>query len=186
MYLGINNFTIEFDLCFSHIEVLTKCSPCMYGVENAIDISSIYKTPPRKISHIVKSHKKVSLSRLPYDNRLRTPGGCNNIEYLSTYLKHKSRDISFFRDLFFSCQIVLKFCTEHGSNNACHTQNTESDWANEMDVMDELDFARVELTHWGRVTHICVGNLIIIGSDNGLLPGRAPSHFLNQCWNIKL
>ena len=27
-------------------------------------------------------------------------------------------------------------------------------------------------TNWGRVTHICVGNLIIIGSDNGLLPGR--------------
>ena len=28
------------------------------------------------------------------------------------------------------------------------------------------------LTHWGRVTHICVGKLKIIGSDNGLLPGR--------------
>ena len=28
------------------------------------------------------------------------------------------------------------------------------------------------LTHWGRVTHICVGRLIIIGSDNGLLPER--------------
>ena len=26
------------------------------------------------------------------------------------------------------------------------------------------------LTHWGRVTHIC--NLAIIGSDNGLSPGR--------------
>ena len=26
-------------------------------------------------------------------------------------------------------------------------------------------------THWGRVTHICVGNLTIIGSDNGLSPG---------------
>ena len=26
------------------------------------------------------------------------------------------------------------------------------------------------LTHWGWVTHICVGKLIIIGSDNGLLP----------------
>ena len=25
-------------------------------------------------------------------------------------------------------------------------------------------------THWGRVTHICVGNLTIIGSDNGLSP----------------
>ena len=28
------------------------------------------------------------------------------------------------------------------------------------------------LNHWGRVTHICVGNLTIIGSDNGLSPGR--------------
>ena len=28
------------------------------------------------------------------------------------------------------------------------------------------------LTHWGRVTHICVGNLTIIVSDNGLSPGR--------------
>ena len=30
----------------------------------------------------------------------------------------------------------------------------------------------VMLTHWGRVTHICVGKLIIIGSDNGLSPDR--------------
>ena len=29
-----------------------------------------------------------------------------------------------------------------------------------------------DLTHWGRVTHICVGNLTIIGPDNGLSPGR--------------
>ena len=28
------------------------------------------------------------------------------------------------------------------------------------------------LTHSGRVTHICVSNLTIIGSDNGLSPGR--------------
>ena len=28
------------------------------------------------------------------------------------------------------------------------------------------------LTHWGRVAHICVSKLIIIGSDNGLSPGR--------------
>ena len=32
------------------------------------------------------------------------------------------------------------------------------------------------LTHWGRVTHICVSRLTITGSDNG--------HYLNQCWNI--
>ena len=28
------------------------------------------------------------------------------------------------------------------------------------------------LTHWGRVTHICVSKLTIIGSDNGLAPTR--------------
>ena len=30
----------------------------------------------------------------------------------------------------------------------------------------------MSLTHWGRVTHICVSKLAIIGSDNGLSPGR--------------
>ena len=29
-----------------------------------------------------------------------------------------------------------------------------------------------DITHWGRVTHICVVKLTIIGSDNGLSPGR--------------
>ena len=32
--------------------------------------------------------------------------------------------------------------------------------------------SHVILTHWGRVTQICVGKLAIIGSDNGLSPGR--------------
>ena len=30
----------------------------------------------------------------------------------------------------------------------------------------------VVLTHWGRVTHICVSRPTITGSDNGLSPGR--------------
>ena len=29
-----------------------------------------------------------------------------------------------------------------------------------------------QLTHWGRVTHLCVSKLTIIGSDNGLTPDR--------------
>ena len=35
------------------------------------------------------------------------------------------------------------------------------------------------LTHWGRVMHICVSKLTIIGSDNGLLP----DHYLKLYWN---
>ena len=30
----------------------------------------------------------------------------------------------------------------------------------------------------------CVNNLTIIGLDKDLSPGRLPSHYLNQCWNI--
>ena len=41
-----------------------------------------------------------------------------------------------------------------------------------MNVVDKRVFTRFELTHCGRVTHICVGNLAIIGSDNGLSPDR--------------
>ena len=49
-------------------------------------------------------------------------------------------------------------------------------WANQEYVIAKRDFVRfgfkMILTYWGRVTHICVGNLNIIGSDNGLSPGR--------------
>ena len=33
-------------------------------------------------------------------------------------------------------------------------------------------FLPIRINHWSRVTHICVGKLIIIGSDNGLSPAR--------------
>ena len=40
------------------------------------------------------------------------------------------------------------------------------------------------LTHWGRVTHVCVGNLTIIGSDNGLLPGRRQAIIWTTAWTL--
>ena len=36
------------------------------------------------------------------------------------------------------------------------------------------------LTHWDRVMHTCVGNLTIIGSDNGLSPGRCQAIMWNN------
>ena len=41
-------------------------------------------------------------------------------------------------------------------------------WSHFIDASDHFD----GLTHWGRVTHICVAELTIIVSDNGLSPGR--------------
>ena len=39
------------------------------------------------------------------------------------------------------------------------------------------------LTHWGRMMHICVSKLTIIGLE-WLVAWWARSHYLNQCWNI--
>ena len=39
-------------------------------------------------------------------------------------------------------------------------------------MLKRLDGWKDALTHWGRVTHICVGKLTITGSDNGLSPDR--------------
>ena len=39
-------------------------------------------------------------------------------------------------------------------------------------MLPEINSARQGLTHWRRVTHICVSKITIIGSDNGLSPDR--------------
>ena len=38
------------------------------------------------------------------------------------------------------------------------------------------------LTHWGRVTHICVSKLTTTGSDNGLSPGRRQAIIWTNAW----
>ena len=47
--------------------------------------------------------------------------------------------------------------------NTCHEVSWQFGWLNSLCN---------DLTHWGRVTHICVSKLTIIVSDNGLPPGR--------------
>ena len=59
--------------------------------------------------------------------------------------------------------ITMKFCTRH---NSCKClSNFEFD-------RNIVDGTGAWLTHWSRVTHICVGKLNTIGSDNGLSPDR--------------
>ena len=52
---------------------------------------------------------------------------------------------------------------------------TSGAWCISNLLLENLKFFKtdyIQLTHWGRLTHICVSKLTIIGSDNGLLPGR--------------
>ena len=44
--------------------------------------------------------------------------------------------------------------------------------ARECEWMHMSDHSAVSFTHLGRVTHICVSKLTIIGADNGLPPSR--------------
>ena len=41
-----------------------------------------------------------------------------------------------------------------------------------------------ELTHWGRVTNVCVGNLTTFVSDNGLSPGRRRAIIWTNAWML--
>ena len=75
------------------------------------------------------------------------------------------------------CKVhTLMICCQHGPHSDCDLAS----WDN-ITIIILLIICCVScvpykphslLTHWGRVTHICVGKLTIIGSDKGLSPGR--------------
>ena len=51
-----------------------------------------------------------------------------------------------------------------------HNGSLAKHWIN--NHIPQLYAGVLDLTHWGRVTHICVSKLTIICSDNGLSPGQ--------------
>ena len=64
---------------------------------------------------------------------------------------------------------MCKFQTHHGNDiRSIQAKNTREWMPHHLAKGKRL----VQLTHWGRLTHICVGKLTIIGPDNGLSPGR--------------
>ena len=66
---------------------------------------------------------------------------------------------------FMLCYVLLWFCIDWFYPNLAGLLH----WPLGNHMIAELS---TWLTHWGWVTHICVGNLTIIGSDNGLSPER--------------
>ena len=66
--------------------------------------------------------------------------------------------VTFLFSLLFLQDIGIMIYHDFISFNKCHEQ-----WQYETIMV---------LTHLGRVTHICVSKLTIIGADNGLSPGR--------------
>ena len=58
------------------------------------------------------------------------------------HCKLKSSENLFDLNLLLCCQIILKFCTEHGSITAVLCANFQNDLTTKMDVMDEQEFKR--------------------------------------------
>ena len=73
-----------------------------------------------------------------------TPLGLVTIEYIpsKTDLQLKLYEIAFVHNLLLSCQMVLKFCTEHGSITAVLCAKFQNHLAIEMGVMDKRDLVR--------------------------------------------
>ena len=66
----------------------------------------------------------------------------------------------------------IRFCTlYHISKQSCFNK-TQISRIIYIYITSYLSGALYYLTHWGRVTHICIRKITIIGSDNGLSPGR--------------
>ena len=57
-------------------------------------------------------------------------------------------------------------------------------WNNTRIARGTTDGLYVFLTHWGRVTHICVSKLTNIGSDNGSDNGLSPGRRQAIIWTI--
>ena len=54
-------------------------------------------------------------------------------------------------------------------------------WSNAMDIWStQRILMACCLTHWGRVTHICISQIIIIGSESGLSPDRRQAIIRNN------
>ena len=71
--------------------------------------------------------------------------GCYNIGYLSkTHLKPQSCRILFAHNSFLCYPIILKCCTEYGSDTALLCAKFQNDWATDTNATEEWHFTRFE------------------------------------------
>ena len=87
-----------------------------------------------------------------------------------------------------SCSTRIPIIKIRRSHDCSYNGNPHI-WTGHLSIEKEpriiLETSSVILTHWDRVTHICISNHTIIGSDNGLSPGRRQAIIWTNagvCW----
>ena len=100
---------------------------------------------------------------------------CLGLNVINSYVKHEYRiycsglkryDMHNLFQRFWP--LSLPFADAHNLKITAASYFMTLDWNDQFETI----MLTVYLTHWGRVTHICVSKLTIIGSNNGLSPGR--------------
>ena len=115
---------------------------------NALEIVTPLYLPGRsKIDWLCKPHEKTRVTGYMINCRWQNCDTPNLIGQADITVYWDFRVISV------HSQLVIPISSREGTVWSCHIM-----------VMF--------LTHWGRVTHICVSKQTSIGSDNGLSPGR--------------
>ena len=105
-------------------------------------------------------HVLISASNGMVPSRLQATIWTNEGQFNDEYVRHKA-------------SMIYKIFYHH--KNSFVVISLWSLWCSAYITGDKNNFHKdspVHLTHWGRVTYICVSKLTIIGSDNGLSPDR--------------
>ena len=104
--------------------------------------------------------------------------GCNSGNYHKYIFKLNSCQISFTNNMKFSCLIILKFVTKHGSDTAVLCDKFQNDWTTEKIDVEEQDFMIFWFTmNFGQNSNIAMTSRICLEIALGIwLPvSHAPS-----------
>ena len=131
---------------------------------------------------MILSHKD---NTMPADGQWRNQPGYHHSVSTPRLTIALNKQASIFMEIWMACNICKAFSitpsNTYTRNMVLHSSSSIGSAKTVCVGLTPGNFATHEgirdcrcplLTHWGRVTHICVSELTIIGSDNGLSPGR--------------
>ena len=109
-------------------------------------------------SHMLNTHIRSDTTLVPF------------LSYSSNILYSYIRIYTYIFPRYYILIVVMKMSSV--TNNCYYCRNTWNVLSNPPCGKLKWSLYYLYLTHWGRVTHICVSKLTIIGSNNGLSPDR--------------
>ena len=120
------------------------------------------ETPPDYCSSVHRNRMYTSGYAYTWEMMNMNSKGCWSIGFSKKKktLQLRSGEIAFTKNAFLSCPIILKFCSEHGSDTVVLWAKCQNDWTMEMDIVDERVFVKFQF-------NVCWGEIFCIASTSG-------------------